>query len=115
MFMFFNFEQNFIEQFLRESGLSNFGHVNFSRNENSFFGRQFDTKHFLNFLIDLFADNMVVLGAYTYGASFLPKLWRKNTKKNEWVQVDPPTGVKSSFNTYVLTLPLIQKQNPQWT
>ena len=52
-FMFFNFEPNFIEKFLWKSGFSNFGHVTFLRNENSFFGRHFETKHFL---IVLFAD-----------------------------------------------------------
>ena len=46
---------------------------------------------------------MVVLGAYTYRASSVPKFQREMAQKG--VQVDPPcahTGVKSSLGTYVL-------------
>ena len=68
--MFSYFEPNFINKLLWESVFSNFGHVIFSGNENLFFGRQFETEHFLNVL---FADLMVVLGVDRYGASFAPK------------------------------------------
>ena len=43
---------------------------------------------------------MVVLGAYTYGASSVPKFLRESAQKG--VQVNPPcaqTGVKSSLGT----------------
>ena len=74
--MFFNFEPNFIEKFLWESVFSNFGHVTFFA-KRKIFDRHFETKHFM---IVLFADNyMVILGIYTYGASFVPKFLRKCT------------------------------------
>ena len=53
----------------------------FSRNENSFFGRHFETKHFL---IVLFADIWlfwVYSTVYTYGASFVPKFLQESAPK----------------------------------
>ena len=89
--MFFNFEPNFIEKFLWESGFPNFGHVTFLQNDNSFFGRLFETKHFL---IVLFSDIWLFwvcthMVHVSYGNSYGKVL------KNERAQ----TGVKSSLGT----------------
>ena len=59
VFMFINFEPNFIEKFLWQSGLSKFLSRDFFRETTIrffFFGRHFETKHFL-----------IVLFAYIYG------------------------------------------------
>ena len=86
--MFYNFEPNFNKKFLWENVFLNFGQVTFSRNENSFFGRHFETNHFLTVV---FAD-IWLFWVYTYnikfGADFVPKFLWKSTE-NEWLQVDP--------------------------
>ena len=79
VFMFLNFEPNFKEKFLWESGFSNFGHLTFfSRKENSIFGQHFETKHFL---IVLFAD-VWLFWVYTHMVQiFVLKFLRESTQK----------------------------------
>ena len=96
--MFFNFEPNFIEKFLWESGFSNFGHVTIFAKRKFVFGRHFETKHFL---IVLFADICFFL-VYTHMVQVSYRNSYGKVPKNEWVQVDPPyaqMGVKSSLGT----------------
>ena len=92
--MFSYFESTFIEKFLWESGISNFGHVTVSRNGNSFFGLHFETVHFLNvclfvclFVFVLFCLFVcfffgffvfLTLGVYRYGISFVPKFLKES-------------------------------------
>ena len=73
--MFFNFEANFVEKFLWESGFSNFGHVTqvFSRSQNPFFGRHFETVQrfilfilFIYLFIYLFIAGIWLLLVYVY-------------------------------------------------
>ena len=58
----------------------------FSRNENSFFGRHFETQHFFNVL---FAD-LWLFQVYTYMVQVSYRNSYGKVPKNEWVQVDPP-------------------------
>ena len=95
--MFFNFEPNFIEKFLRKSGFSNFGHVR--KTKICFLAAILKQNVFL---IVLFTD-IWLFWVYTHMVQVSYRNSYRKVLKNEWVQVDPSprffaqTGVKSSF------------------
>ena len=100
VFMFYNFEPNFIGKFLWESGFSNFGHVTFIPKRKFVFWPPFWNKSFFD---RSFCWYVVVLGVYTYGASFVPKFLWESTQK--WMGPSGPlppcaqTGLKSNLGT----------------
>ena len=78
---------------------SRIGHLTFSRNENSFFDRHFETEPFL---IVRFADIWLFF-VYAHMVQVSYQNSYGKTLKNVWVQVAPPpcaqTEVKSSLGT----------------
>ena len=76
VFMFLHFEPNCIdiEKFVKESGFSNFGHVNVFSKQKFVFWPPFGNGTFFYFRFCWF---VVVLVAYRYGASFAPKIKKK--------------------------------------
>ena len=79
-FIFFNFERNFIENFLWEFFFSNFGHVTISRAKRKFVSWQPFLKRNIFFWF-FGADKWLFVGVFTCGASFVPKFLRKSTPK----------------------------------
>ena len=67
--MFSDLEPNFIEKFLWESGFSNFGQIEMTRNKNRLFGSHFETVQHFHF----FFQNCDFYSPYIYGANFIAK------------------------------------------
>ena len=83
--MFFNFEANLIDYSFGKVVFQILVTWLFSRNENSFFGLHFETKHFL---IVLFAD-IWLFWVYTHMVQVSYRNSYGKVLKNGWVQVDP--------------------------
>ena len=67
--MFSYFEPNFIEKFLWESGFSNFGQIEMTRNKNRLFGRHL--KRYNIFIFFFFWGIVIFYSPYVYGASLI--------------------------------------------
>ena len=85
VFMFFNFQPNFIEKFLRENVFSNFGHVTFFAKQKFVFWPPFWTETFFDLSFCWYM--VVVLGVYIMVQVSYQNSYGK-VLKNEWV-LDP--------------------------
>ena len=94
------FEPNFIEKFLWESGFSNFGQIEMTRNKNRLFGRHFKTVQHFHFL---FFSELLTFIVHTYMVQISLQNSGGKVVFYGWVPRNPPPplGTNGSKSTLV--------------